>query len=75
MFKMIHRFLIAAPTNLLKDEIFNKAKRIGIDVCKTPSLEQIKDEMPEKVRKRIEKFYRGGQHRAVHPYIESLGAV
>lgn len=67
-----HRFLIATPTNLLKDEIYNKAKRMGIAVCKTPSLEQIKDEMPDKVRRRIEKFYRGGQHRAVHPYIESL---
>ena len=66
------RFLIAAPTNLLKDEIYNKAKRMGIAVCKTPSLEQIKDEMPDKVRRRIEKFYRSGQHRAVHPYIESL---
>lgn len=67
-----HRFLVAAPTNLLKDEIYNKAKRMGIAVCKTPSLEQIKDEMPDKVRRRIEKLYRGGQHRAVHPYIESL---
>ncbi len=35
------RFLIAVPTNLLKREIFKKAKDIGIEVMKTPSLEAI----------------------------------
>ena len=32
------RFIIAVPTNLLKEEIFEKAKGQGIEVKKTPSL-------------------------------------
>ena len=67
-----HRFLIAAPTNLLKDEIYYKAKGLDIAVCKTPSLEQIKDELPDKIRKNINRFYKSGQHRLVHPYIEKI---
>lgn len=43
------RFIIAVPTNLLKEEIFRKAKRQGIEVRKTPSLEEIKDEMPDDI--------------------------
>lgn len=63
------RFIIAAPTNLLKDEIFNKAKKLGIDMRKTPSLEQIKSEIPSKVWNHIQRLYKSGQHRSVHPYI------
>jgi hypothetical protein len=66
------RFLIAAPTNLLKDEIYEKAKKLGISVRKTPSLEQIKDEIPPKVQRQIERLYQNGQHRSVHPYIREL---
>ena len=63
------RFLIAVPTNRLKDEICRKADRMGIDVRKTPSLEEIKDEIPSKVWKRIQRLRDGGQHKAVHSYI------
>ena len=63
------RFLIAAPTNLLKDEIYTKAGKMGIEARKTPSLEQIRDEIPDSIWKHIEKLYKGGQYSQVHPYI------
>lgn len=63
----ILRFLIAAPTNLLKDELYEK----GGGVQKTPSLEQIKAEMPSKVWGRIQEFHMRGQHRKVHLYIQN----
>jgi hypothetical protein len=66
------RFLITAPTNILKNEIYDNAVGAGIDVFKTPSLEEIKDGIPPKVRKRIEKLYRIGRYRSVHPYIEEI---
>lgn len=62
-------FLIAAPTNLLKNEIFDKANSMGIKICKTPSLEEIKDEIPDKIWRHIQWLYQTGQHRAVHSYI------
>jgi hypothetical protein len=66
------RFLIAAPTNLLKDEIYDKAVKFNIAVSKTPSLEQIKNEIPSNVWNRIQKMYSSGQHRSVHPYINEI---
>lgn len=66
------RFLIAAPTNLLKNELYNKAKDMGADVCVTPSLEEIKGEIPAKVRKEIQWLYKRGQHRAVARYIKKV---
>ena len=66
------RFLIATPTNLLKDEIYEKACRMKINVLKTPSLEQIKDEMPDEVWDHISRLYKGGQYRSVHPYIHKI---
>lgn len=64
------RFIIAVPTNLLKGEIFEKAKSQGIRVRKTPSLEEIKDEMPHEIWEHIQKLYKRGQHCLVHPYIK-----
>lgn len=66
------RFLIAAPTNLLKNELYAAAESKCIDVCKTPSLEEIKDEIPAKVWEKIQWFYRRGQHSKVHPYIQKV---
>ena len=63
------RFIIAAPTNLLKDQVFDDMMKMGLNVIKTPSLEAIKEEMPEKVRRHIAHLYRIGRHRMVHPYI------
>lgn len=66
------RFLVAAPTNLLKNELYHKAIQMDIEVCKTPSLEEIKNEILEKIRGRIERFHQSGQHKLVHPYIEKV---
>lgn len=66
------RFLVAAPTNLLKNELYHKAIQMDIEVCKTPSLDEIKDEIPDTVQKRIERFHQSGQHQLVHPYIEKV---
>lgn len=65
------KFIIAAPTNLLKNEILEKAKSEGIRVKKTPSLEEIKDEIPGKIWEHIQKLYKRGQYRSVHPYISN----
>ena len=66
------RFLVAASTNLLKNELYHKAIQMDIEVCKTPSLDEIKDEIPDTVQKRIERFHQSGQHQLVHPYIEKV---
>ena len=66
------RFLIAAPTNLLKHEIYEAAKRVGVNICMTPSLDEIANKLPAKVWERIQMLYRTGQHNAVHSYIEEL---
>ncbi|WP_161846192.1 hypothetical protein [Pseudoflavonifractor sp. 524-17] len=66
------RFLIAAPTNLLKNELYKKAKGMGSNVCVTPSLEEIKDEIPSEVWERIQWFYKRGQHRPVALYIKKI---
>ena len=64
------RFIIAAPTNLLKKELYLKAKVNGIDVRRTPSLEDIKDDMPIEVWSKIQRMYTRGQSKKVHPYID-----
>ena len=64
------RFLIAVPTNLLKDEIVKNAKGMGIKAMKTPSLEAIEDEIPKGIWEHIQKLRKRGRHRSVHPYIQ-----
>lgn len=66
------RFLIAAPTNLLKNELYKKAKDMGIDVCVTPSLEEIKDEIPSRIWEKIQWFYKRGQPRSVTAHIKKV---
>lgn len=64
-----YRFIIAVPTNLLKREIYEKARKWGIEIMMTPSLEEIEDEIPENIWNHIQKMYKRGQHRLVHKYI------
>ncbi len=66
------RILYAAPSNLLKDEIYSKALEMEIDICKTPSLNQIAYNLPNDVRTQIRLYYIAGQHSLVHPYIENV---
>lgn len=64
------RILVAVPTNLLKDEIFGRTMKMGINAIETPSLEEIKDELPEKVREKIEFYYQRGLYKQVQIYIQ-----
>jgi hypothetical protein len=64
--------LIATPTNLLKNEVCIRAQKKGINVIVTPSLDEIKDEIPEKVWKRINYLYNTGHNSAVKPYIRRV---
>lgn len=63
-------FLIAAPTNLLKKEIYEKAKKQGKEILLTPSLEAIKDKIPHEIWNHIQELYKKGQHGQVHTYIQ-----
>ena len=64
------RFLIAAPTNLLKNEIHSKAKKKGLSVCVTPSLESIKEKIPYPYWKHIQQLYKIGKSGEVDHYIK-----
>lgn len=66
------RFLIAAPTNLLKNEIHSKAKKKGLSVCVTPSLESIKEKIPYPYWKHIQQLYKIGKSGEVDHYIKEI---
>ena len=63
------RILIAAPTNILKNQIYEDADKRGLNVIKTPSLEELRGEIPSDIQRRIDYLYKTGRHRAVHSYI------
>ena len=65
------RFLVAAPTNLLKNELYKKTSKEN-GVCVTPSLDEIKGEIPEKVARHIDKLYTIGETKEVRSYIERV---
>ncbi len=66
------RILYATPSNLLKDEIYSKALEMEMNICKTPSLNQIAYNLPNDVRTQIRLYYVTGQYFLVHPYIENV---
>lgn len=66
------RFLIALSTNLLKNEVGDRVVDEGVDMFKTPSLHEIKPEVPIKHWDYIEMQYKRGQYRKVHPYIKRV---
>lgn len=65
-------FLIAVPTNKLKRDVEKRAKEKGIELMVTPSLDEIKDEMPSDTWDVIEFFREIGQHKKVHPFISRM---
>ncbi len=65
-----YRFIIAVPTNLLKREIYGKAKKMGMQILMTPSLDEIADEIPISVWNHLQKLYKRGQYGSVHKYIQ-----
>ena len=66
------RFLIAVPTNKLKQDIKRRADEEGIKLMVTPSLDEIKDEMPGHVWNYICELRRTGRHKWVHSFIDRI---
>lgn len=65
-------FLIVVPTNKLKQDVKLRADEKGIDLMVTPSLDEIKDEMPSDIWEQIEFLRNTGQHSKVHPFISKV---
>lgn len=63
------RFLIAVPTNKLKQDIGARADEKGLAFIATPSLDEIKAEMPADVWSHIQHLRNTGQHKKVHTFI------
>ena len=57
---------------MLKNEIYEKAKKIGIKVEKTPSLDEIKDDIPPKIWHHIEHLRKSGRNKDVQTYIHDV---
>jgi len=67
------KILIAVPTVILKNEIYADAKKMGIDkIVEAPSLEEIKDELPDYMYDHIDYLYKSGKYHAVYPYIKKI---
>lgn len=63
------RFLIVVPTNKLKRDVEARAAKMGIYIKATPSLDEIKDEIPSYIWETIADLRRTGQHGEVYSYI------
>ena len=55
------RILIVVPTNKLKREVWERARELGIEVIVSPSLHEIKDELPDHVWCEIQALYDEGK--------------
>lgn len=64
--------IIAVPTNILKRDVYRRCIEQGIDARMTPSIEDIKDDIPKKVYSDVSKLYKCGQHNKVYPYISNV---
>ena len=64
--------IIAVPTNILKHEVYEKCLAENIDVYMTPSIEEIKNDIPAHVYSYIQKLYDSGRHNSVLSYIKSV---
>ena len=62
--------LICVPTNILKNEVYLRAKNLGIDIMKTPSISELN--LPKNIKNHIDKLYETGQYNKVHPYIKGI---
>ena len=68
------RCLIAVPTNVLKDDVYNRAVAEEIEVFKTSSLddENVKNDTPADIRRTIDYLYKTGQHQLIDAYISKV---
>lgn len=55
------RILIVVPTNKLKREVWERARELGIEIIVSPSLHEIKDELPDHVWCEIQALYDEGK--------------
>lgn len=66
------RFLIVVPTNKLKWDVKKRADELGIDLKVTPSLDEIKDEIPGYIWDYIELLRNTGQRSKVYLFIKKI---
>jgi hypothetical protein len=64
------RLLVAAPTNDLKRELYERAKSEGINAIVSPSLHEL--DLPDDIRNAINQFYNTGRYRLVVPYLKKI---
>lgn len=64
------KVLIDVPTNILKHDVLRRALKMKVNVMETPSLDEIKDDMPPGVWEHIEKLRAYGRHSEVTAYIK-----
>lgn len=68
------KFIVAVPTNILKDEVYNRMIMSGItSVVKTHSITEI-EQRPDEVGETIKKLNSFGTYRDVKRYIKELAA-
>lgn len=73
LMKAMHkRFLIAVPTNKLKQDVKGRAGKMGINIMATPSLDEIKDEIPEYIWEHIQSLRNTGRHAEVHTFVSRM---
>lgn len=66
------RILIVVPTNKLKQDVRERAEAMRIDIMVTPSLDEIKDEMPEYIWEHIQFLRNTGQHVEAHAFVSRM---
>lgn len=66
------KFLIVLPTNKLKRDVESRAQEMGINLMVTPSLDEIKDEMPDYIWEHIKFLRDTGQHSKVYLFISRM---
>jgi hypothetical protein len=64
--------IIAVPTNKLKEAVFLKAVAMGIDAMMTPSIEEIKTQLPN-TQEKLDHLYAIGNEEAVNGYLRDYG--
>ena len=65
-------FIIAALSNILKNETNERAIALSLNVMKMPSLEEIKEGIPDKIWRNIIRLYKNRGHFPAHPYIHDI---
>ena len=66
------KFLIVVPTNILKRDVESRAKKMGIPVAVSPSLDEIHRDLETNVWDGIQQLRKSGLHSRVYPFISRL---